>query len=159
MAEAQNHLPSDAEFARIESELFERITVRHRRQVMRHRLAALAAVFVIAGAGVAAGTVATPREQADLANCYSAASTSSQDAQSAVPNNGKLHTPAGSRPNTAKIARAVEICAAGWEAGIFGSPSKTAPKLQACLQDNLVIAVFRGRTPRKAPTPSARTSG
>jgi len=148
-----NDLPDDVEFARIENELFDRITVRYRRQVVRHRLVALAAVFVIAGAGVAAGTVGTSREQSDLAYCYSAASLSSQVAGSAVPNNGKLHTPTGSRPSAAKVARAVDICGAAWKAGVFGSARPSAPRLRACLQDNLVIAVL----PKRNASESADT--
>lgn len=147
----RNSLPSDAEFSRIENELFERITVRHRRQVVRHRLVAAAAIVVLAGAGVAAGTIANPSQQRNLAVCYSADSISSQSAQSMLPNNLDLKSKSGTRPSAAKIARAVVLCVSVWQDGVFGSPTTSPPKLQACLQDNLQIAVF----PRKNRSESA----
>jgi hypothetical protein len=143
--------PNDADFARMEGELFDRITVRHRRQVVRHRLLAAAALVVVAGAGVAAGTIANPSQQRDTASCYGGDSLTSQVSQGAASNNTDFSVKTGVPPSAAKVARVVSMCGNLWEAGRFGSPQTTAPKLQACLQDNLVIAVF----PKKNASESA----
>ena len=137
-----SHLPTPAEFERLEGELFKRINVHHRRQVLRHRLVAAAAIVVLAGAGVAAGTVANPSQQRNLAYCYSGDSLSSQSAQNVLSNNFDPKSKPNARPSAAKVARAVALCDTVWEAGVFGSPATKAPKLQACLRDNLIVSVF-----------------
>jgi hypothetical protein len=126
----------------METELFQRITVRHRRQVLRHRLVAAAAIVFLAGAGVAAGTVANPSQQRNLAYCYSGDSLSSQSAQNMLSNNFDPKSKPSARPSAAKVARAVALCDTVWEAGVFGSAVTKPPKLQACLQDNLIVSVF-----------------
>ena len=141
MATTNHSLPSEEEFARIEGELFTRIGRRHRRQVLRHRLAAVAVVIVAAGAGVAAGTVANPTQESQYAYCYSSDSTTSHD-QTAILSVRSVRDSA-LRPSAAKVARAVSLCDGLWTAGVFSpSPLVTAPKLQACLRDDLTIAVF-----------------
>jgi hypothetical protein len=146
---SESPLPSPAEFAALETDLFDRIAVRYRRQVLRRRLAATAVVLAVAGGGIAAGTVANTRQQRDLATCYSADSLSSRSAQDLI-SNGVDPAP-GHRPSTARVESAVAMCVTLWKSGVFGTPSSTQPILQACLQDNLVIAVF----PRKAGSPGA----
>jgi hypothetical protein len=147
----QHLLPSDADFVRIEDALLDRVTVRHHRQVVRHRLVAVAVVVVLAGAGVAAGTVANNSQQLNLAYCYGADSAGSKSTQAVLPNNGEEQARAGVRPDAAKVATAVAGCTQIWESGYFGSSSSKVPKLQPCLQDNLTIAVF----PRKNASESA----
>jgi hypothetical protein len=146
-----SQLPNDSDFARIESELFARITVHHRRQVVRHRLVAAAALVVLAGAGVAAGTVANPNQQRNTASCYGGDTLSSRVSQVAASNGTDVGVNAGVPPSAAMVARVVSMCGNLWDAGTFGSPEPTTPKLQACLQDNLVIAVF----PKKNASVSA----
>ena len=139
--------PSADDFVRLEGTLFERIAVRHRRQVLRHRLIATAAVLVVAGAGVAAGTVANPHQQSNLAYCYSGPNTSSQVSQTLLPNNGAFRLTSGSKPTAARIARAVQLCEGAWTAGIFNKTGASGPfpvpKLQVCLRDDLIVSVFR----------------
>jgi hypothetical protein len=147
---SESQLPSIADFERLEGELFDRITVRHRRRVVRHRLVVAAAVVAIAGAGIAAGTVASPQQQGTAAYCYAGDSLNSQVAQSMLPNNASFALKHGSRPSAAQIADIVSLCKGGWAGGIFSKSSSTGPfavpKLQACLRDDLVVAVF----PKKA---------
>ena len=139
MVTTNHSLPSEADFARLEGELFARIGRRHRGQVLRHRLAAVAVVIAVAGAGVAAGTVANPTQERIVADCYSSASTSSAMVPAAFAQ--KQHS---AHPSRAVVASAVDQCGALWQAGVVGK-STTPPKLQACLADNLVIAVFPRR--------------
>jgi hypothetical protein len=135
MVTTNHSLPSEADFARLEGELFARIGRKHRGQVLRHRLAAAAIVVAVAGAGVAAGTVANPTEEHTFANCYAAASTSSALIPTQFAKNNYYI-----QPSSANVARAVRQCGALWDAGLYGSASQ--PRLQACLADNLVLAVF-----------------
>jgi hypothetical protein len=146
-----SHLPSSVDFERMETELFQRITVRHRRQILRHRLVAAAAIVFLAGAGVAAGTVANPSQQRNLAYCYSSDSLSSRSAQNVLSNNFDPKSKPNARPSAAKIARAVALCDTVWEAGVFGSSVTKAPRLQACLRDNLIVSVF----PKKKSDPES----
>lgn len=147
--------PSADDFDRMEAELFERITVRHRRQARRHRVVATVAVLVVAGAGVAAGTIANPTQQSNFAYCYEGTSPSSHLAQVAFPSDhgyvAKPETPASAK----RIASAVFLCEGLWRGGILGGGSGTGsspvPKLQVCLRDDLIVSVFRkpigGETP------------
>jgi hypothetical protein len=139
---ASSHLPSSVDFDRMETELFQRIGVRHRRQVLRHRLVAAAAIVLLAGAGVAAGTVANPSQQRNLAYCYSGDSLSSRSAQNVLSNNFDPKSKPNARPSAAKVARAVALCDTVWQAGVFGPAVTKAPKLQPCIQDNLIVSVF-----------------
>jgi hypothetical protein len=151
----QSGLPSTDDFARLEGELFARITKRHRRQVLRHRLVAAAAVLVIAGAGVAAGTIANPSQQVNLAYCYGGATPSSQVAQGMLPNNGAFRSKPGSKPSAARIANALALCEGAWKSGIFNKTSRPGPfpvpRLQVCLRDDLIVSVF----PKKNGSESA----
>ncbi|HEX4443617.1 MAG TPA: hypothetical protein VHZ81_08615 [Galbitalea sp.] len=143
MVTTNHSLPSEAEFARLEGELFARIGRKHRSQVLRHRLAAAVVVAAVAGAGVAAGTVANPTQERTFADCYASASTASAMHQTQYAKKQYyVH------PSTANVARAVQQCAALWDAGVYGGA--TTPQLQACLADNLIIAVF----PRESRTGS-----
>lgn len=135
MVTTNHSLPSEADFARLEGELFTRIDRKHRAQVLRHRLAAVAIVAVVAGAGVAAGTVANPTQQNWNADCYSAASATADMTATSL-----SVKEIGSKPSAASVTSAVAQCAALWQAGLFGA--KSTPPLQACLGDNLVVAVF-----------------
>jgi hypothetical protein len=139
--------PSESDFARLETTLFDRIAVRHRRQVLRHRLVAVAAVLVVAGAGVAAGTIANPTQQSDLAYCYGGASTSSQVAQGLLPSNGVVQSKPGHKPSAARISRALSLCEGSWKSGFFdktgGVGPFPVPRLQVCLRDDLIVSVFR----------------
>jgi hypothetical protein len=151
MSTTNHSLPSDSDFARLEGELFARIDRRHRRQVLRHRLAAVAIVAVLAGAGIAAGTVANPSQESWAAYCYGSANTSSQVVSTVLSNRPKTDgANESARPPATKVARAVGQCGVLWRSGVFGPASSAAPKLQACLRDDLVIAVF----PRKSTTGS-----
>jgi hypothetical protein len=149
--------PNADDFARIEAQLFERIAARHRRQVLRHRLVAVAAVLVVAGAGVAAGSIASPNQQSNLAYCYGGSSTSSQVAQALLPSNGAFRLVAGSKPSAARIARALQLCEGSWQSGLFSKSSASGPfrvpRLQVCLRDDLIVSVF----PKKNATESAKT--
>ena len=152
----ESELPSSAEFARIESELFERIDVRYRRQVVRHRLVAIAAILVVTGAGIAAGTVANTHEQSNVAYCYGGSSTSSQSTQLELPTNRNFATKTGTRATAAQVANAVALCASIWRQGVF-SPTPTVgsrkvPTLQACLRDDLVVSIFRKTNAERADT-------
>ena len=150
MVTTNHSLPSEADFARLEGELFARIGRKHRSQVLRHRLAAAALVVAVAGAGVAAGTIANPTQETRFAYCYAADSTNSQSQQTILSVRSGLD--GAIRPSAAKVARAVTLCGGLWTAGVFGTaPANSAPHLQACLRDDLVIAVF----PRTHATGSA----
>ena len=153
---ALSGLPGDADFTRLEGELFDRISVRHRRAVFRHRLVAAVAVLVVAGAGVAAGTIANPSQQSNLAYCYGGASTTSQAVQGLLPNNGAFRLKPGSKPSGARIARALSLCEGSWRDGIFSTSSGpgpfAVPPLQVCLRTDLIVSVF----PKKNAGESAR---
>jgi hypothetical protein len=145
--DSRSELPSAAEFAHIESQLFDRIANLHRRQVVRHRLVAAAAVLVVAGAGIAAGTVANPTQQSKFANCYEGDNTNSQLAQVAFPTNRGYVSKHETRPSAAQISNALFLCKSVWSGGGFSSGSDSGrfavPALQVCLQDNLVVSIFR----------------
>ena len=144
---AKSNLPSTEDFAILEGALFDRITVRYRRQVRRHRLVAAAAVLIIAGASVAAGTVANPQQQSNLAYCYQGATTNSRVAELLLPN--QFHP--GSHPSVAatnaRVTTALLICESAWSGGAFnsstGAQHEPVPKLQVCLRDDLIVSVFR----------------
>jgi hypothetical protein len=143
----KSELPSSTEFARIEGELFERIAIRYRRQALRHRLVAVAAVLVLGAAGVAAGTTVNTSQQGRFAYCYSGPTTNSRVAQLALTYESK----AGSNPvagaTKARAASALFICSAAWRGGVFNRSSSSgpfpAPKLQVCVRDDLIVSVFR----------------
>jgi hypothetical protein len=135
MVTTNHSLPSESDFARLEGELFARIDRKHRGQVLRHRLAAATIVVAVAGAGVAAGTVANPTQEHAFANCYASASTSSTMHQADFALKDEY-----TRPTRTDEARAIAQCGSLWDAGVYGNPSR--PRLQACLADNLVISVF-----------------
>jgi hypothetical protein len=140
-------LPSAKDFARIETDLFARINVRYRRQVVRHRLVAVAAVLVLAGAGVAAGTAVNTTKQSQFAYCFDGSTTGARVAQLALPTNSTpaLDTSAGA--TKARADRALFICKAAWSGGVFSSSSSSGPfpvpRLQVCIRDDLSVAVFR----------------
>ena len=142
---ARSDLPDSDDFARLEGDLFERIAVRHRRQVLRHRLVAVAAVLVVAGAGVAAGTIANPTEQSKSAYCYSGSDTGSAVTQVVLPSNAHFDSKPGATATAAQVANAVLLCKGLWRSGVFstGSRSGAVPELQACLRDDLIVSVFR----------------
>jgi hypothetical protein len=147
IVDQESGLPSAADFARLEGELFDRVTVRHRRQVLRHRLVAIAAVLVVAGAGVAAGTIASPTQQSKFAYCYSGSDTGSAVAQVGLPNNKNFDSKPGTTATTAQVANAVLLCKGLWRSGVFNTSSQSGPvavpKLQVCLRDDLIVSVFR----------------
>ncbi len=139
--------PSPSDFARIEGDLFERITVRHRRQVLRHRLVAVAAVLVVAGAGVAAGTIANPTQQSKFAYCYQGSTTNSRVAELGFPTNRGFAVKPGTAANPKQVANALFLCEGAWRNGIFDTTGATGPfpvpRLQVCLRDDLIVSVFR----------------
>jgi hypothetical protein len=145
MAQRSN-LPSSAEFERLEGELFARIGLSHRRQVLRHRLVAAAIVLTFAGAGVAAGTIANPSQQANLAYCYGGTTPGSPVTQGVLPSNGVFQPRSGSKTSPARVARALALCEGSWKSGIFskgnGNPPFPVPRLQVCLRDDLIVSVF-----------------
>jgi hypothetical protein len=153
MVTTNHSLPSDTDFARLEGELFARVGRRHRRQVLRHRLVAAAAAVAIAGASIAAGTIANPTREAKFAYCYAAASTASQSQTTILSVKSGLEGANDSlKPSAAKVKSAVTLCGGLWSAGVFGDTSAgKMPRLQPCLRDDLVIAVF----PRKNSDGSA----
>ena len=142
----QSNLPSGADFERLEGELFARIGLRHRRQVLRHRLVAAAIVVTLAGAGVAAGTIANPSQQVNLAYCYGGTSPGSPVTQGVLPSNGIFTSRPGSRISPARVARALALCEGSWKSGIFSTSGGNAPfpvpRLQVCLRDDLIVSVF-----------------
>jgi hypothetical protein len=143
----QSGLPGPDDFARLEGQLFERLTVRHRRQVLRHRLVATAAVLVVAGAGVAAGTIASPTQQSKFAYCYSGDTTNSRLAQLTLPNNKDFDSKPGTTATSAQVANAAALCKSAWRDGVFNTTSSPGPfrvpKLQVCLRDDLIVSIFR----------------
>jgi hypothetical protein len=143
----KSHLPSTADFARIEGQLFDRIAVRYRRQVLRHRLVAVAAVLVVAGAGVAAGTIANPTQQSNFAYCYDGANTGANVADLGLPTNEKFTTGHSKTATAAQVATALALCKSVWRDGGFIRSSAAGPypvpNLQVCLRDDLIISVFR----------------
>ncbi len=143
----QSNLRRPDDFVRLERQLFERITVRHRRQVLRHRLVAAAAVLVVAGAGVAAGTIASPTQQSKFAYCYSGDTTGSRLAQLTLPNNKDFDSKPGTTATAAQVANAAALCTSAWRDGVFNSTSSSGPlpvpKLQVCLRDDLIVSTFR----------------
>jgi hypothetical protein len=147
MVDRESGLPSSDDFIRLEGEVFERISTRHRRQVLRHRLVAVAAVIVIAGAGVAAGTIANPTQQSKFAYCYQGSTTNSRVAQLGFPTNRGYATRPGSSVNPEQVANALFLCEGAWQNGIFDSTGDTGPfpvpRLQVCLRDDLIVSVFR----------------
>ena len=143
----QSDLPSSTDFDRIEHQLFTRIGASYRRQVVRHRLVAVAAVVVLAGAGVAAGTISSAPQQSRFANCYEGSTTQSRLAQVALNDQSDK----GSNP-TAGVTKAREasvllICRGAWRSGVFNTTSSNGPfavpRLQPCVRDDLAISVFR----------------
>jgi hypothetical protein len=142
-----SELPSAADFTRIEGQLFERIDARHRRRVLRHRLVAVAAVLVVAGAGIAAGTIASPTQQSKFAYCYDGSTTSARVTQLALPGQAKSESIPGSGDPKTRVANALFICEAAWKAGIFNRTNAPGPfpvpHLQVCLRNDLTVSVFR----------------
>jgi hypothetical protein len=142
-----SYLPSAADFNRLEGGLFSRITVRHKRQVLRHRLVAAAALLVVAGAGVAAGTIASPSQQSRFAYCYSGSTTSARVAQLLLPTGTKAEVKSGAAATASRASNALVMCRTAWQGGAFNTSSSTdpfpVPKLQVCLRDDLIISVFR----------------
>jgi hypothetical protein len=149
MAITENTLPDAEDFARMETELFGKLERSHTRQVRRHRLVAAAAVVLIAGAGVASVTQARPTAVSNAAYCYAAASTGSHFIDVEAPYS-KVTTPKSLRTSAAV---AVRHCASTWHAGLV-VPSKpapaTIPKLQACVRNDQVIAVFPKKSSESA---------
>jgi hypothetical protein len=143
----KSELPSAGDFTRIEGELFARIDARYRRQVVRHRLVAVAAILVVAGAGVAAGTIVNPTQQSHFAYCYDGSTTSARNVQLALTFEAKPGANPAAGISEAQAANAKQICAAAWSGGIFSSSSGSGPfavpALQACVRDDLTVSVFR----------------
>jgi hypothetical protein len=143
----ESGLPNSADFARLEGELFDRVTRRHRRQVRRHRLVAIAAVLVVAGAGVAAGTIASPTQQSKFAYCYNGDTTGARLAQLTLPNNKNFDSKPGTTATAAQVANAAALCKSAWRNGAFSTSSGSGPfpvpRLQVCLRDDLIVSVFR----------------
>jgi hypothetical protein len=143
----ESDLPSSADFARIEDKLFTRINQRYRRQVLRHRLVAVAAVLVVAGAGVAAGTIATPSQQERFAYCYGGSTTSSHSVQLALTYQSKAGSDPTAGASKKREAGALLLCRSAWKGGVLNTTSSTGPfavpPLQVCVRDDLALAVFR----------------
>ena len=144
--EQKSQLPSGDDFVRLEGALFDRITVRHRRQILRHRLVAVAAILVVAGAGVAAGTIANPTQQSKFAYCYDGTTMTARVAQVVIPTN-----PHSEKVNPAtQVANALLVCKSIWSGGVFNKSNGTGPfpvpKLQVCLRDDLIVSIFRKPT-------------
>lgn len=157
MSTAHHVLPDEADFARMESDLFVRLEHAHARQVRRHRLGAVGVVVVLAGSSVAAATVASAPAQSNLAYCYSAAATGSTNTQVATADIlGTMASRTGNADQSLRIANALARCGQAWQAGVFAAPSvhsvrHAIPTLQPCIRNDQVIAIF----PRKTVTTSA----
>ena len=147
--------PSADDFIRLEDQLFHRISARHRRQILRHRLVVAAAMLAIAGAGVAAGTIANPSQQSMFANCYQGSTTNSRLAQVAFPTNRGYATTPATSASPQQISNALFLCRTLWRDGAFSGSSKPGPfpvpKLQVCLRDDLIISVFRKTNTSESP--------
>ena len=142
MAITSHKLPSAGDFARMEGELFTRLERSHTRRVRRHRLvAAAAAVLVVSGGSIAAGTVANPVAQSNLTSCYQGSDASSQ-VKSVAPISSQSTGGNQGPSDTARIDDAVQACTLVWQSGGLGAKVEH-PLLQACIQDNLLVAVFR----------------
>jgi hypothetical protein len=148
MAITDHQLPDAEEFARMEEELFGRLERSHTRQVRRHRLVAAASIVLLAGGGVAAVQVANSTAVSHSAYCYATADAGSQSAQVALPVdevkvNGSSLQHAGI---SAAANLAVQHCLIVWNSGYFDAGSTSGqtsdPKLQACVRNDQVIAVF-----------------
>jgi hypothetical protein len=138
-------LPSAADFTRLEGELFERIALRHRRRVLRHRVVVAGAVLVLASAGIAAGTISNPTQQSRLAYCYGGSTTSSRATQLVINDSAKPgSTTAGI--TRARVANALTTCEAAWRGGVFSTSTTSpfaVPTLQVCVRNDLALAVLR----------------
>jgi hypothetical protein len=143
----KSDLPNSADFARIEDQLFARIGVAYRRQVVRHRLIAVAAVVILAGAGVAAGTTATATQQGRFAYCYEGSTTASKVAPLILDDQSNKGSNPAAGSTKAREANVLLICQGAWRNGVFNttsaSPPFAVPKLQACVRDDLAVSVFR----------------
>jgi hypothetical protein len=140
-------LPDAEEFSRMEDELFGRLEHSHRRQVRRHRLVAAASIVLLAGGGVAAVQVANNTAVSHSAYCYATADAGSQSAQVTLPvDEVKVDGSSLQHAGVSAAANlAVQHCLIVWNSGYFdGSTSgqTTDPKLQACVRNDQVIAVF-----------------
>jgi hypothetical protein len=143
----KSDLPSSTDFDRIENQLFTRIGLSYRSQVVRHRLVAVAAVLVLAGAGVAAGTTATATQQGRFAYCYGGSTTHSQVAQLILNDQSDKGSNPSAGSTKAREAEVLVICQGAWRNGVFNKTSASGPfavpKLQACVRDDLAVSVFR----------------
>jgi hypothetical protein len=152
-------LPGADEFARMEHELFTRLERSHTRKVRKHRLIAGVAAIALASGGVAAVTVATQSIQDYSAYCYSLPDTGAPSVQLTSPSDTIVDGKAASKvPLPARFADGVAGCQAAWSQGFFARGDQNAtgkvfdiPELQACLRDDLAIAVF----PKKDAAESA----
>jgi hypothetical protein len=155
MATRTEDVPSSEEFESLERRLFTSIDRRQKGRVLRHRLVLSAAVVAIAGASIAAGTVVTPRQEAGVAYCYAGNSTTSQRAEVALPD-AKVHIVQGQRPSASHVTAAVRQCGSVWRLGVFSQSSKSGsfpvPRLQACVRDDLAIAVFPKHGSQASPS-------
>ena len=146
---------NSTDFARLEGQLFERVTEQHRRRVIRHRLVATVAIVVVAGTGVAAGTIANQSQQSNVAYCYRSDSLTSRVTEGLLPDYPTLSSQPGSKPATQRIAYAVAICKGAWKDGMFSRSTDVGPfavpKLQVCLRDDLIVSVFRKTNSHETP--------
>lgn len=143
----KSDLPSSTDFDRIEDQLFTRIGRSYRRQVVRHRLIAVAAVVVLAGAGVAAGTISSASQQSRFAYCYGGSTTHSRLAPVALTDQSDKGSDAKAGVTEARVASVLLICQGAWRSGVFNTTSSggpfIVPTLQPCARDDLAISVFR----------------
>ncbi len=132
----------------MEDELFGRLERSHTRQVRRHRLVAAASIVLLAGGGVAAVQVANNTAVSYSAYCYATANADAQSTQVTLPVDevkvdGSSLRHAGV---SAVVNLAVRHCLVLWQGGFFDAGSTsgqtTDPKLQACVRNDQVIAVF-----------------
>jgi hypothetical protein len=150
MAVTSHTLPDEEDFARMEASLFTRLERSHTRQVRRHRLVAAASVVLLAGAGIASATQANGVVVSNAAYCYASDSSSARTVQVEAPDVHFLKggTIPGAKSRVHAAAVALDQCGALWDGGFFAPPGPasgqviTIPQLQACVRNDLVIAVL-----------------
>jgi hypothetical protein len=141
MAMTNSVLPSDADFARMETELFGRLEHSHARKVRKHRLVAVASVLLLSTAGVAGVTEANGTVVNHAAYCYQSADTSSQYVQGQAVDMLEQSDGTGATSRQKQATLAEQSCGLAWSTGSIGN-SATVPTLQACVRNDQVFAVF-----------------
>lgn len=158
MNQQENPMPTDDDFARMESRLFTTIAVSEKKKVTQRRVIAGAGALLIVAGGLTTWQLSeTEPKRPEIAYCYQVASATSQHIQvqkAAAPS--ATHTAPGTplAPLTASQL-ALGECASLWANGTLSAATTASssggaipasgeqlPSLEACLLNEQVIAVF-----------------